>query len=149
MKTLAFALLLLPTAVQAQDASEVRRMFEAGQYQQVIQSADAGTSAEALYTAAQSYQKLGSADEARSTYARLAERSEDDPWHFIGVSGQQLLDDNTDGALAAAQLMAWRKLITSSGWCWRSARTGAPPPTHSIASPRSPPPMPMRITTAD
>jgi tetratricopeptide (TPR) repeat protein len=103
MITLAFALLLLPTAVQAQDASEVRRMFEAGQYQQVIQSADAGTSAEALYTAAQSYQKLGSADEARSTYARLAERSEDDPWHFIGVSGQQLLDDNTDGALAAAQ----------------------------------------------
>ena len=77
-------------------------MFEAGQYQLVIQSADAG-SPEALYTAAQSHQKLGSAEEAHSTYARLAERAEDDPWHFIGLSGQQLLDGNTDAALASAQ----------------------------------------------
>ena len=32
----------------------------------------------------------GASDEARGTYARLAERREDDPWHFIGLSGQQL-----------------------------------------------------------
>jgi len=102
MKTMAFALLLFPTVALAQDAAEVRRLFEAGQYQLVIQSADSG-SPETLYTAAQSHQKLGSADEARGTYARLAERSEDDPWHFIGVSGQQLLDDNTDAALESAQ----------------------------------------------
>ena len=102
MKTIAFALLLFPTIALAQDTAEVRRLFEAGQYQLVIQSADAG-SPEALYTAAQSHQKLGSAEEAHSTYARLAERAEDDPWHFIGVSGQQLLDGNTDAALASAQ----------------------------------------------
>ena len=102
MKTIAFALLFVPTVALAQDSAEVRRLFEAGQYQLVIQSADGG-SPEALYTAAQSHQKLGSAEEARGTYARLAARSEEDPWHFIGVSGQQLLDDNTDAALESAQ----------------------------------------------
>ena len=103
MKTIALVFLVIPTVAFAQDAAEVRRLFEAGQYQLVIQSADAGTSPETLYTAAQSHQKLGSAEEARGTYARLAERSDDDPWHFIGVSGQQLLDDNTDAALQSAQ----------------------------------------------
>lgn len=101
MKTFAFALLLFPTVAFAQDAAQVRRMFEAGQYQQAIESA--GDSPEALYTAAQSHQKLGSSEEARATYARLAERGEDDPWHFIGVSGQQLIDGDTDAALASAQ----------------------------------------------
>jgi tetratricopeptide (TPR) repeat protein len=103
MKTIAFALLLFPTVALAQDAAEARRLFEAGQYQQAIQTADAAAAPDALYTAAQSHQKLGASDEARSTYGRLAERGEDDPWHFIGLSGQQLLDGDTDGALAAAQ----------------------------------------------
>jgi tetratricopeptide (TPR) repeat protein len=103
MKIFAFALLLLPTTVLAQDAGEVRRLFEAGHYQQAVQAADAGSSPEAIYTAAQSHLKLGAAAEARGTYARLAERAEDDPWHHIGLSGQQLLDDQTDAALASAQ----------------------------------------------
>jgi tetratricopeptide (TPR) repeat protein len=102
MKTIVLALVLFPTVALAQDPAEVRRLFEAGEYQLVIQSADAG-SPEALYTAAQSHQKLGSAEEARGTYARLAARAEDDPWHFIGVSGQQLLDDNTDASLESAR----------------------------------------------
>jgi tetratricopeptide (TPR) repeat protein len=106
MRTLAIALLLLPATVLAQDAAEVRRLFEAGQYQLVIQTADAGGSPEAVYTAAQSHQKLGSAEEARSSYARLAERSDDDAWHFIGLSGQQLLDDQTDAALESARQAA-------------------------------------------
>ncbi len=103
MKTFLFALLLVPTVALAQDSAEVRRLFEAGQYQQAIQTADAAAAPEALYTAAQSHQKLGASDEARGTYARLADRGEDDPWHFIGVSGQQLLDGNTDAALESAQ----------------------------------------------
>jgi tetratricopeptide (TPR) repeat protein len=102
MKTLTLAFLLLPTAVMAQDA-EVRRLFEAGQYQQAIQTADAGASPAALYTAAQSHSKLGASEEARATYARLADLPEDNPWHFIGLSGQQLLDDQTDAALESAQ----------------------------------------------
>ena len=102
MKTLALALLLVPTVAFAQEA-EVRRLFEAGQYQRAIQTADEGQSEAALYTAAQSHQKLGATGDARATYARLAERPESDPWHFIGLSGQQLLDDQTDAALASAQ----------------------------------------------
>ena len=103
MRTIAVALLVFPAAAMAQDAAEVRRLFEAGQYQQAIQTADAGASPEALYTAAQSHQKLGATEEARGTYARLAERPADDAWHFVGLSGQQLLDNQTDAALDSAQ----------------------------------------------
>jgi tetratricopeptide (TPR) repeat protein len=103
MKIIAIALMLFPTVALAQDAAQVRRLFEAGQYQQAIETADAAAAPEALYTAAQSHQKLGAAAEARGTYARLAERGEDDPWHFIGLSGQQLVDGDADGALASAQ----------------------------------------------
>ena len=102
-KILLVALLLLPTAAVAQDTAQVRRMFEAGQYQQVIETAGTADVPEAIYTAAQSYQRLGSVAEARDTYARLTARPEDDPWHFIGLSGQQLLDDDAEGALASAQ----------------------------------------------
>jgi tetratricopeptide (TPR) repeat protein len=102
-KILLVALLLLPTAAVAQDTAQVRRMFEAGQYQQVIETAGNADAPEAIYTAAQSHQRLGSVAEARATYARLAARPEDDPWHFIGLSGQQLVDEDVDGALASAQ----------------------------------------------
>jgi tetratricopeptide (TPR) repeat protein len=102
-KILLMALLLLPTAAVAQDTAQVRRMFEAGQYQQVIETAAAADAPEAIYTAAQSHQRLGAINEARETYARLVGRPEDDPWHFIGLSGQQLLDDDAEGALGSAQ----------------------------------------------
>ena len=102
-KILLMALLLLPIAAVAQDTAQVRRMYEAGQYQQVIEAAGAADAPEAIYTAAQSHQRLGAVNEARDTYARLAARPEDDPWHFIGLSGQQLVDEDSDGALASAQ----------------------------------------------
>ena len=78
-------------------------MFEAGQYQQVIDIADSSASPEVLYSAAQSHQKLGAANEARDTYGRLAARPDDDAWHFIGLSAQQLLDNQTDAALESAR----------------------------------------------
>jgi tetratricopeptide (TPR) repeat protein len=102
-KILLVALLLLPIAAVAQDTAQVRRMFEAGQYQQVIEAAGAADAPEAIYTAAQSHQRLGAVNEARDTYARLSARPEDDPWHFIGLSGQQLIDEDVEGALASAQ----------------------------------------------
>jgi tetratricopeptide (TPR) repeat protein len=103
MRMIVLALVFLPAAAMAQDAAEVRRMFEAGRYQQAIQTADAAAGPEALYTAAQSHQKLGAVEDARGTYARLAGLPEDDPWHFVGLSGQQLLDDQTDAALESAR----------------------------------------------
>ena len=83
-----------------------RQLFEAGQYQQAIDAATDTTEPQALYVAAQSRQKLGAIDEARATYGQLAARPDADVWHFIGLSGQQLLDDQTDAALATAQQAA-------------------------------------------
>ncbi len=106
MKTMLLVALLLPGTVFAQDGAAVRRMFEAGQYQQVIEFANGAASPEALYAAAQSHQKLGATSEARATYGQLAARPEADVWHFIGLSGQQLLDDQTDAALQSARQAA-------------------------------------------
>jgi len=111
MKTLAFAFLLIPALVSAhapneaegQDAAEVRKMFEAGRFQQVVESASGDAAPAVIYTAAQSHQKLGATGEARAAYAQLATRAENDPWHFIGLSGQQMLDEATGPALESAQ----------------------------------------------
>lgn len=106
MRRIVFAVFFVPSLAFAQDAAEVRKMFEAGQYQLVIESAGSAGSPEALYTAAQSHQKLGASDEARETYGQLAARPDGDVWHFIGLSGQQLLDDQTDAALQSARQAA-------------------------------------------
>jgi tetratricopeptide (TPR) repeat protein len=87
----------------AQDTSSVRRAFEAGRYQQVIEAAHPDADPGVLFAAGQSQQKLGAVDQAREAYRRLGERPEDDPWHFIGLSASQLLDNDTDSALASAQ----------------------------------------------
>jgi tetratricopeptide (TPR) repeat protein len=108
-KTLYIALFLagsvsaFPGDAQAQDEVAIRQMFEAGQYQQVVDATTDAAAPDALYVAAQSRQKLGATNEAWDTYGRLSARSEADVWHFIGLSGQQLLDDQTDSALAAAR----------------------------------------------
>jgi tetratricopeptide (TPR) repeat protein len=105
MKNILFtvALTFTTSAVFAQDASQVQKLFEAGQYQRVIESAQPDGDPAVLYTAAQSHQKLGENDQAMQTYGSLASRGEDDVWHFIGLSGQQLMQDDVDGALASAR----------------------------------------------
>jgi tetratricopeptide (TPR) repeat protein len=102
-KTLIAAVLLLPVSAVAQDAAEVQRLFEAGQYQRVVESAGPEAAPEVQYTLAQSHQRLGALDQAREVYGQLGERPESDPWHFIGLSGSQLLNEDTDAALASAQ----------------------------------------------
>ena len=103
MRAVVFVFLFLPTLALAQDAAEVRKMYEAGRYRQVVERSNDASAPDVIYTAAQSHQKLGAADQARESYAQLAARSEDDPWHFIGLSGQQLLDDQTDAATESAR----------------------------------------------
>jgi tetratricopeptide (TPR) repeat protein len=103
MKPLAFVLLVLaPAVASAQDTDQVRRLFEAGQYQQVVEAAPPDAAPAVLFTAAQSQLKLGASDQARETYRSLAERGEDDAWHFVGLSGQQLVDGDVDGAVQSA-----------------------------------------------
>lgn len=99
----ACALVLVPTVTLAQDPGQIQRLFESGKYQQVVDSTTPDSPPDVLYTTAQSQQKLGAADQAAQTFGRLAERPEADPWHFIGLSGRQLVEGNVEGATAAAR----------------------------------------------
>jgi tetratricopeptide (TPR) repeat protein len=108
MKTTLFTvvLALMAPVAFAQNASQVQKLFEAGQYQRVVDSAQPDGDPAVLYTAAQSRQKLGETDAALETYGALAARGEGDAWHFIGLSGQQLLRDDVDGAVESARRAA-------------------------------------------
>jgi tetratricopeptide (TPR) repeat protein len=97
------ALVLIPAWVFAQDSTRVRKMFEAGQFQQVVDAAQAESEPGVLYTAAQSQQKLGANDQAAELYRQLAERSDADAWHFIGLSGKQLVEGDASAALESAR----------------------------------------------
>lgn len=93
----------MPGLALAQDPAAVRQLFEAGQYQEVIDATTGAAGPDVLFLAAQSQQRLGATDQARSTYGQLAARPQTDAWHFIGLSGEQLVDNQTDAALAAAR----------------------------------------------
>jgi tetratricopeptide (TPR) repeat protein len=86
----------------AQNASQVQKLFEAGQYQRVVESAQPDGDPAVLYAAAQSHQKLGETDRAVETYGALAGRDEGNAWHYIGLSGQQLLGDDLNAAVESA-----------------------------------------------
>lgn len=97
------ALTMTASVAFAQNASQVQKLFEAGQYQRVVESARPDGDPAVLYAAAQSHQKLGETDRAVETYGALAGRDEGDAWHFIGLSGQQLLGDDVNAALESAR----------------------------------------------
>ncbi|HKC80500.1 MAG TPA: hypothetical protein VKB91_04850, partial [Gemmatimonadaceae bacterium] len=97
------ALTLMTSVAFAKNASQVQKLFEAGQYQRVVESAQPDGDPAVLYAAAQSHQKLGETDRAVETYAALAGRDEGDAWHSIGLSGQQLLGDDVNAALESAR----------------------------------------------
>ena len=99
---LTVVLTLAAPAVFAQSASEVQKLFEAGQYQRVVEAAQPGGDPAVLYTAAQSHQKLGETDRALETYKMLAGRAEGDAWHYVGLSGQQLMQDQLSTAVESA-----------------------------------------------
>jgi tetratricopeptide (TPR) repeat protein len=103
-KTLmAGAIALVPMIASAQDPAELRKLFEAGLYQQVVEATSPEADPAVLYVAAQSHQKLGATDQALEVYRQLASRGEDDAWHFIGLAGQQLAEDQLDAALESAR----------------------------------------------
>jgi len=97
------AIVLAPMLAFAQDPAQVQRLFEAGQYQQVVEATSAEANPQVLYVAAQSHQKLGATDQALELYRQLASRGEDDVWHFIGLAAQQLTEDQVDAARESAQ----------------------------------------------
>jgi outer membrane protein assembly factor BamD (BamD/ComL family) len=104
LKSLATAVItLLPSLALAQDPGEIQRLFDAGRYQQVVEATTPQSPPEVLYTTAQSQQKPGANEQALQVYGRLAERPESDPWHFIGLSGRQLVEGNLEAAVASAR----------------------------------------------
>jgi tetratricopeptide (TPR) repeat protein len=108
---LAAAALLAGAGVLAQEvpsapprpAAEIRELFEAGQYQQVIEAAGPDAEPAILYAAVLSYQKLGAADQASAMAARLAALPPENGWHFVGLSAGQLSSNQIDEALASAE----------------------------------------------
>jgi tetratricopeptide (TPR) repeat protein len=92
-----------PSAASAQDPGEMLRLFEAGRFQQVVESAPPDAPPAVLYVAAQSHQKLGASDAALEAYRRLADLPESEPWRFIGLSAQQVMEGQLDAALESAR----------------------------------------------
>ena len=106
----ALAVTFLAVAAQsasAQSLSDLRKLYDAGQYQQAVAS---GSSAKVsgdeqprvTYLVALSYQKLRRRDEARQLFIQLAARDDGDPWHDIGQSAVALLTSDAGGAVEAA-----------------------------------------------
>src|SRR5258705_12011424 len=87
------------SAAFAQDASQVQKLFEAGQYQRVVESAQPDGDPAVLYTAAQSHQKLGENDRAMETYGALASLDEGDAWRFTGLAGQRVMQDDAKAGM--------------------------------------------------
>jgi tetratricopeptide (TPR) repeat protein len=89
-----------------QNVADVRQLYDAGRYQEVVRATDltraeADNASRLQYLAAQSYTKLNDTDGARRTYQRLAD-SGANPWAPIGKSAVQLMDKQYDEALASA-----------------------------------------------
>jgi tetratricopeptide (TPR) repeat protein len=87
-------------SVHAQSVNDVRRLFDSGQYQQVI--AAAAEDPRVTFLRAQSYEKLQQSNEARQVYAQLAARPESDAWQGVGRSALALTASDAAGALEAS-----------------------------------------------
>jgi tetratricopeptide (TPR) repeat protein len=89
--------------VSAQQLNDLRKMYDAGKYQQALSAAQkVDSEPRVVYLEGQAQQKLTRADAARDAYQRLAQRPDDDAWHWIGQSAVDLLGSNVDGAVNAA-----------------------------------------------
>jgi tetratricopeptide (TPR) repeat protein len=93
-------MLAVAQSASAQGLDELRKVYDAGQYQEVV-----GAPADdprVLFLVARSQQKLSHRDEARQAYEQLAARAENDPWRDVGRSAVALLAANAGEAVEAA-----------------------------------------------
>src|SRR5438046_3048237 len=115
----ALAVVTALVSLAAQSLPDVRRQYDAGQYQQVVaagQSTPAGPKTygagqdqqgvaagqasqdpRVVYLGGQAAQKLSRQDEARKAYEQLAARPASDPWHGVGRSAIALLGSDAGG----------------------------------------------------
>jgi tetratricopeptide (TPR) repeat protein len=96
-------------SASAQSLADIRKLYDAGQYQQAIAAGSpARDDPRAIYLVAQSHQKLRHQDEARQEYGQLAGRREGDPWRDIGRSAVALLGSDAAAAVDAANQAVMR-----------------------------------------
>jgi len=89
-------------AAFGQDVNGVRKLYDSGQYQQVIAAAGHEADPRVTFLRAQSFEKLSQENEARDTYNQLAGRPESDVWHDVGRSALALMAQDPGGALEAS-----------------------------------------------
>jgi tetratricopeptide (TPR) repeat protein len=104
--SIALALTLVAGQTAARSVTEVRQLYDAGKYRDVVGAAgqaslDNDQAARLQYLVAQSYDKLKDTDATKSAYQRLADTGET-PWGLIGKSALQLMDKKLDDALTSA-----------------------------------------------
>jgi tetratricopeptide (TPR) repeat protein len=108
MTILAFVLAVhLPAAAAMQEPPNVKKLFESGQYQEVVevvssQEEQSDEARDLVYLAGQSCLKLNQSDCANAQFGRLGGGSDDDPWTFIGRSALAQVAGKPNDALAAA-----------------------------------------------
>ena len=137
MRAAVFVFLLVPTLALAQDAAEVRKMYEAGRYQQVVERSNDGSAPAVVYTAAQSHQKLGASDQARES-VRTARGARTRTIRGISSGcpdSSCWMGKLTPRLNQRARPSPWPatlpKRIFNSDWCSPSAKTGPVRPMHS------------------
>src|SRR5262249_19856236 len=89
----------VPFVASAQSLDEVRKWFDTGEYQHIVDAAGGSQDPRVQYVVAQSQQKLRRTDDARRVYEQLAARPEGDPWQAIGRSGVAVLASNAAAAV--------------------------------------------------
>ena len=110
-RVLLVLLLVITVATLAQAVpqtiTEVRKLYESGQDQRVIQLVTAsrtqGTARAPLsFEAAHSYERLKQSTQAKQLYTQIATLPTSDPWKYIGQSGVAIIDRNYDSAVSNA-----------------------------------------------
>ncbi len=138
MRAAVFALLLVGQQAAPPTVAEVQRLYEAGQYEEVVQGAAQQTDPMILYLVGSSYEKLKRFEEARQTYQQLMARGEEDAWGLIGRSASALVTSSTrptTEAIGAAQAAAQQALalLASASVGAQSGQVGSGNPTLAAA----------------
>jgi tetratricopeptide (TPR) repeat protein len=96
----ALACVGLATRAAAQEP-DVQKLFESGQYQQVVEKTPADAPPDAQYRKALAQRKIDQHAQAKETLGSLSGAGE--AWSAVGESARAMIDGNLDGALEAAK----------------------------------------------
>jgi tetratricopeptide (TPR) repeat protein len=92
----------LAMSVGAQEMSP-QQHFEAGHYNETIQSVPGDAGDDLKYLAAQAHQRLQHPDEAKALFQQLGGGDEGNAWTFVGRSAVAQVDGDVGGSEAAAR----------------------------------------------